>query len=172
MPSTSIGQSAFDILSADHEEVAAMVESFERTTQPQRKHIATAICQALTVHTSIEEGVFYPAARQGADDELVALLDRAQAEHQSIRNLIVQIESLLESSATDEMLKMMVSKLAKRVEAHVLEEEDEIFPLVKDADVDEEALGDQLAQRKVELSRASSPVTTPIAGQPPKAAVT
>lgn len=64
-----------------------------RKSSPARKReLAEQICQALTVHASIEEEIFYPAARKAIKDN--ALMNEAAVEHDSAKALIAQIQAL------------------------------------------------------------------------------
>ena len=74
MPTTQLD--AIALLKADHRKVEDLFESFEKATDKARKKtLADQICMELTVHTKIEEDIFYPACRGKIDDE--DLLDEA-----------------------------------------------------------------------------------------------
>jgi hemerythrin superfamily protein len=63
---------AITLLKADHREVEALFGQFEKTRSPQRKQeLATAICKALRVHTTIEEEIFYPAFFEATEDKQI-----------------------------------------------------------------------------------------------------
>jgi hemerythrin superfamily protein len=47
--------------------------------------LVVQICQALTVHTQVEEELFYPALYQVRSKDLTVLLDEAAEEHQVLR---------------------------------------------------------------------------------------
>jgi hypothetical protein len=64
------------------------------------------------------------------------------------KDLIAQISSM---SPDDELYDARVKVLGEYVKHHVKEEEDEIFPKAKKADVDMEELGSMLLERKQEL---------------------
>ena len=57
----------------------------------------------LTVHATIEEEIFYPAARVVLDDE--ALVDEADVEHACAKDLIAQIEGMTAASATPSTMR-------------------------------------------------------------------
>ena len=82
------------------------------------------------------------------------LLDEAEVEHASAKDLIAQIESM---SADDELYDAKVKVLGEYVEHHVQEEEGELFPQCREAEMDLAALGEELAARKSELM-AETPV--------------
>ena len=135
------------MLRADHENVSAMFDRFERTRKESVKQdLAERICTELTIHATIEEEIFYPAVRELIDDD--DLMAEATVEHASVKNLIAQIEA---ASPDDEMFNAQVTVLGEYVKHHVKEEQQEMFPKVRKTDLDLKALGDQIRQRKQEL---------------------
>ncbi|HZX29400.1 MAG TPA: hemerythrin domain-containing protein, partial [Telluria sp.] len=73
------------LLAQDHREVEAMFEKFEalgERAKVSKKKLAEEICQALIVHTRLEEELFYPAARE-CGKEFEDLIDEAVVEHAS-----------------------------------------------------------------------------------------
>jgi hemerythrin superfamily protein len=98
------------------------------------------------VHATTEEEIFYPAAREAVDDD--DLLDEAEVEHASAKDLIAQIEA---GSPSDPLYDAKVKVLGEYVRHHVKEEEGELFPKVKKAKVDLAELGLAIVARKEEL---------------------
>ena len=145
------GQSAIMLLKQDHKAVSDLAERFERARTPQKKQIAATICRMLTIHATIEEEIFYPAMREVADEELEELLNEAQVEHQSVKDLVAQVEGMLRQAEGDSLFEARVKVLAEYVKHHVREEEREMFPLVRETDLDLKDLGERLAERKAEL---------------------
>ena len=138
---------AIALLKADHKEVAEMLQKFE-TARSTKERLAQQICMSLTVHAQIEEEIFYPAAREALEDEGEDLLNEAKVEHNSLKELIGQIES---SSPEDELFDAHVKVLGEYVKHHVKEEEGELFPKLRKSDMDLREVGEQLAARKKEL---------------------
>ena len=92
----SSSQDAIKLLTADHNEVKALFKEYEQLVEAEaaddeKQNIALTICQMLTVHAQIEEEIFYPAAREVLDEQ--DLVDEADIEHASAKDLIAQIES-------------------------------------------------------------------------------
>ena len=58
----------------------------------ERRPLAEEICTLLTVHAALEEEIFYPAARAAGVD--ADLLDEAEVEHASAKDLIAQIRDM------------------------------------------------------------------------------
>ena len=76
------------------------------------------------------------------------MIDEAIVEHASAKDLIAQIESM---EADEELYDAKVKVLQEMIEHHVGEEEKEYFPAVRKTEMDLEAIGVQMAQRKEEL---------------------
>jgi len=142
---------AIDLLKKDHETVEDLFDQFEDAKESQNDEemgaLVSSICSALTVHAQIEEELFYPAMRKLP--EASDMVDEAAVEHQSIKDLVTQLEAMRPG---DDLFEAKVKVLSEYVKHHVKEEENEIFPEAKDSDVDLEALGRKLAERKNELS--------------------
>ena len=140
---------ALKLLSADHREVEALFEKFEKASRDVTKEkIAKQICTELKIHAQIEEEIFYPALRgKISDDDL----DEAIVEHDGAKVLINDIEA---GSPDDDFYDAKVKVLQEEIEHHVKEEEkqrDNIFTQARKTDVDLVALGEQMAARKQEL---------------------
>ena len=142
-------QDALKLLAQDHREVEALFEQFEKASGDGKKEkIARKICTELKVHAMIEEEIFYPALRGKIDDDD---LDEAMVEHDGAKILINEIEA---GGPDDHYYDAKVKVLQEQIEHHVKEEEKQhgnIFTQARQADVDLEALGEQMAARKAEL---------------------
>lgn len=138
---------AIKLLKDDHREVKGWFKEYEALEEDTEKQaLADRICLALTVHTQIEEEIYYPATREAIDDD--DLLDEAEVEHASAKQLIAEIQSM---KAGDRLFDAKVTVLGEYVDHHVEEEEKEMFPESRDSDLDLKALGVALAERKAEL---------------------
>jgi hemerythrin superfamily protein len=148
-PRKNLGtKGALALLRADHKHVSALFDAYENARSTKRKlELSKEICSELKVHTTIEEEIFYPALRRvkGMDD----MLDEANVEHAGAKHLIGEIER---SSPGDEYYDARIKVLSEYIRHHVKEEQDEIFPKAKKSKVNLQALGEQLAQRKMELN--------------------
>ena len=100
----------------------------------------------LTAHTTIEEEIFYPAARSAGLE--ADLLDEADVEHASAKSLIAQIEN---GSASDALYDARVKVLGEYIKHHVVEEHREMFPKCRRAGMDLVPLREQMEARKAEL---------------------
>lgn len=152
--STRQHKEATAILRADHKRVSDLFAEFEKTESSSKKRrLAEQICMELTVHAQIEEEIFYPAIKgvlnhNKKEEELVP---EATVEHQTLKQLIEDIEN---TDTDDELFGARVKVLGEYVKHHVKEEQDEIFPKVRDSDLDMVELGTMLLQRKQELQKS------------------
>ena len=151
---------AIALLKSDHRQVEEWFEQFEKTKEDGRKlELATNICSALKVHTTIEEEIFYPAFLAATEDE--DMHHEAEVEHEGAKHLIEQIEA---STPDDGYYDAKVKVLSEMIKHHVKEEEqpDGMFAEARDSDMDLEALGEEMATRKAELE-AEGGATPPAA---------
>ena len=142
---------AIALLTADHKTVKGLFKEFEQLTKKddvdeQKAQLVRQICNELTVHAQVEEELFYPAVREAIDDD--DLMDEADIEHASAKDLIAQLQDL---EPGDDHYDARVTVLGEYVDHHVKEEEGEMFPKARKADVNTAELGEEIAERKQEL---------------------
>jgi hemerythrin superfamily protein len=140
---------AIALLKADHRQVEQWFAQFEKARDDERKlALATRICNALKVHTTVEEEIFYPAFIEATQDE--DLHHEAIVEHDGAKKLIAQIEA---SAPDDDYYDAKVKVLSEMIKHHVKEEEQPggMFAEARKSDMDLMALGEQMAARKAEL---------------------
>ena len=144
---------ALEFLKSQHREVEDLFKQFEKLgdegPSEEKEPIVRMACEKLTVHASIEEEIFYPAAREIDDAE--ALLNEAEVEHNTAKDLIATLDSM---DASDPMFSATFTVLSEYIKHHVKEEEGELFPKVKKSDLDLDALGQELAAQADELMSA------------------
>lgn len=140
---------AIAMLKADHRKVEELFAQFEAArTAGQKKKLAQQICLELSVHTRIEEEVFYPACRGEIEEELVS---EAYVEHDGAKVLLAEIEA---ADPGDEYFDAKVMVLSEMIQHHVKEEErraEGMFAQARKAGLDIAALGERMAARKAEL---------------------
>ena len=135
------------LLMADHKVVSELFEQFEKARSQDRKaSIVSQICQELTVHTQLEEEIFYPAVKAALKDH--AMVPEASVEHASVKDLIAQVQDQVPDG---EMYDAKVKVMSEFVKHHVEEEETEMFPKARATKLDLVELGVQMAERKNEL---------------------
>ena len=140
---------AIALLKADHRQVEEWFEQFEKARDDNRKQtLATKICNALKVHTRIEEEIFYPAFLEATEDK--DLHHEAEVEHNGAKKLIAEIEAI---GPDDDYYDAKVKVLSEMIKHHVKEEEQPggMFAEARKSDMDLQALGERMAARKAEL---------------------
>jgi hemerythrin superfamily protein len=151
MPKTIAFEDAVDLLDADHKAVKQMFIDYDslcadQAPPGQREALAQRICQALAVHTQIEEEIFYPKVREAIDEP--QLIDLAFDEHAEAKQMIADIEQM---DAADEGFDEAVKQLGKVIDQHVLEEREQIFLQARNAAIDLRALAVPLYERQQQL---------------------
>jgi hemerythrin superfamily protein len=142
-------QDAIALLKADHRQVEQWFEEFASARAANRKQsLAASICNALRVHTTIEEEIFYPAFLNATKDK--DMHHEAVVEHDGAKKLIAEIE---QSSPSDDFFDAKVSVLSEMIKHHVKEEEQPggMFAEARKSKMDLEALGAELQARKQQL---------------------
>ena len=142
------------LLTRDHTEVHKLFKQYEkladaRAAASDRQALAEEICMKLTIHATSEEEIFYPAAREAGIES--DLLDEAEVEHASAKDLIAQIRAM---TPDEDLYDAKVKVLAEYVKHHVKEEQNELFQMVKKSRLDTRELGEELKRRKEELMGA------------------
>ena len=144
-------QDAIALLKEDHRKVEELFKQFESAKGDGRKEkLANEICLELSVHAAIEEEIFYPACEGKVDEDL---LKESYVEHDAAKVIIAEITA--GAGADDEFFEAKVKVLQEEIEHHVEEEEkrlEGLFSQARKAELDMDALGEQLAARKQELT--------------------
>jgi hemerythrin superfamily protein len=141
------------LLTADHNRVRGVFARFQEAEKSgdvgEMADLARTIDAEITVHTDIEETVFYPWAH-GLSDDIADVVDEGIEEHHVVKSLLDEIRAL-EPGDSQWVAKLTV--VIENVEHHADEEETELFPHVRgatDADARHQ-LGRDLEARKAEL---------------------
>ena len=148
--STDAPRDAIALLKQDHRTVSQLFDEFEKADEEEQSAIAQRVCQLLTVHAQIEEELLYPTAKEcfAGDEENEDLVNEAEVEHGSAKELIAKIEGM---SSGDDHFAATVTVLGEYIKHHVREEENELFPQLKKTELDLKELGSRLADRKFAL---------------------
>jgi hemerythrin superfamily protein len=140
---------AIALLKADHRQVKEWFSQFDKTNSRSKKQqLANHICDALRIHTTIEEEIFYPAFFEATGDKDTH--HEAIVEHAGAKELIAQIQGL---SSDEDYFDARVTVLSEMIKHHVKDEEGPggMFAEAKKSDMDLASLGEQLQARKKEL---------------------
>ena len=129
-------QDPIEMLLEDHKKVQTLFNDFNKSEdEAARQNIVNKVCAELTVHAQVEEEIFYPAVREAIDN--VDLMDKAMVEHAAAKYLVHELETM---QASDALYKAKFTVLGEYVNHHIEEEQAQIFPKVKKAKIDLEAL--------------------------------
>ena len=135
------------LLRADHKRVSGLFDDFEKARTPaKKKAIVSQICTELTVHTQLEDEIFYPAFKAALKDH--EPVPEAMVEHDSVKDLIAQVKGV---EPDGEMYDAKVKVMGEFVKHHVKEEQTQMFPKAKKSMLDLHELGRQMQARKQEL---------------------
>ena len=154
MPTSQRQKDVCDLLDADHKAIKKMFKDFDslcesraRNAGQLRMDLAREICTELTIHTQLEEEIFYPALREAIKE--TDLLAEAEVEHQTAKDLIAQIQA---AEMVDEAFDAKVKVLGEYIDHHVKEERNEIFPKARSAKkLDLVAMREEVEARKEAL---------------------
>jgi hemerythrin superfamily protein len=147
---TKTSADAIDMLKQDHDHVDRSFKEFEKMDRQDSEacqRLISSVCAELTVHTTLEEEIFYPAVREAIADE--DLMNEAAVEHETARMLIDQLENM---GPDDPNYFATFTVLGEYVRHHIKEEQGEMFPAARKAGLDLAAIGEQMRQRKEELT--------------------
>ncbi len=115
-----------DLLRMDHTKVNTLFVEVQATNDPQKiQEYFGQIYKDLSAHSAAEEQVVYPAIRSYYQDTQDLYNDQAE-----MKRMLEQIKSM-NPSATDNF-KAQVQQLMQAVQAHVQQEENEMFPKISD----------------------------------------
>jgi hemerythrin superfamily protein len=146
---------AITLLKEDHKKVKALFEEVEglgdRATT-ERKNVFQKIDQELTLHSKVEETLFYPEFRKRAESsqEREEVLE-AYEEHGMVKVMIGELEDL---DPKDETYKPKLAVLKELVMHHVKEEEGELFKMARE--IFEPTELDQIGEQITAAKAASS----------------
>jgi hypothetical protein len=141
---------ALDLLASGHEHTRALADECRRfarhvCTERDMRQVAESLCTAIHRMAALEEELFFPAARAAL--EASSLVDLAELEHATARQIIRQMQMTEPCEARYEAL---VVALADCVERHALHEQGQLFPRLRESCIDLAALGERLNERIAE----------------------
>ena len=146
---STASKDAIALLKADHRQVEKWFAEFKKARATRRKaKLAEQICDALKVHTAIEEEIFYPAFLAATQDE--DKHHEAEVEHEGAKKLIKTIE---EMDPDDDYFEARIKVLSEMIKHHVKEEEKPggMFAEARKSDMDLDELGIRMKARKEQL---------------------
>lgn len=152
MKSSSKKHNALTLLKKDHVLVKGIFDQFEDSEdKAEKKQLADKAISELKIHAEIEEEIFYPALRKSGGD---GLIEEADEEHHVAKMIIAELELM---HGGEENFSAKFEVLAENIRHHIKEEESELFAKAKESDVDLDALGERMFERKEALQSAGVP---------------
>lgn len=132
------------LLTMQHREIEALFTEIEDTSPraaKTRERLFKILQQKILTHMQLEEKIFYPTAKEAGVKNIL----EAKEEHDNIKAML---RKLSKTSASDETFMPKIRTLKELVLHHVKEEEDKIFPQIREHLKEEElfALGDEMQQ--------------------------
>jgi hemerythrin superfamily protein len=144
--------SAIQLIRRDHKKVEGLFDKFERAkTTNAKARVCEQAIQELEIHAKLEEEIFYPAVRKHVGEE--ELLEEAKQEHEQAKEIMRELKKM---SPEDGQFEEKFSELVEGVKHHAEEEEGEMLPKVEDSDMDLTDIGEQMTERREELTQQSS----------------
>ncbi|WP_231757369.1 hemerythrin domain-containing protein [Microbulbifer elongatus] len=149
-------QNAIEILKKDHEHVLHLLDQLTDTTTRAvkgRKELLEKIADELSIHTTLEEEIFYPAFKDATSKSKNKMYYEACEEHRAVESLVLPD---LQNTEPDSVSFSGRAKVLKElVEHHANEEEEDMFPVAKEVMTSEELeeLGEKMRKRKNALKK-------------------
>ena len=146
---------AITALRDDHRRVEKLFKEFEKLKKKdagagEKRRVVEEVVRELSVHAAVEEQVFYPAVREQVEDAVETVLEGLE-EHHIVKWTLSELSGM---TGSEERYDAKVMVLMESVRHHVEEEEQELFPTVR------EALGRKALvelHERMEQARATAP---------------
>ena len=144
-----LSPSITDMIRFDHSHVLVTFHQYtSTTTEPVKKALATTICDALEIHATLEEEIFYPELRLLTPAEPV--IAKSEPEHDDMRRMISELRA---TPASDSKHDTILHNLMRAVMHHVADEETVLLPEAEKMLSKERLneLGAAMTKRRLEL---------------------
>jgi hemerythrin superfamily protein len=145
-----------DMIRFDHSHVMTTFHQYTRDKRPSvKKALAETICDALEIHATLEEEIFYPVMRPKAHDQKV--MEKSEPEHDEMRRLIAELRRTDPKSTRHDDL---VFELMRDVVHHVADEETVLLP-----EAEQMLTKDRLSELGSEMTKRRLALVSPKAGK-------
>ena len=134
------------LLKKQHREVEALFKRIGKTEgASERRRLMEEISAKLTLHTKLEEEIFYPALREVPTKKAEEMVLEAYEEHHVVKLVLAELPKV---DPEDERFEAKMTVLSELVDHHADEEEKEMFKTAQKLGKDElEALGERMEER-------------------------
>ena len=141
---------AIETLEKDHARIRSLFSNIEGTEDPQElEDNFEKLGNILTIHAEAEEQVLYPEASncEGTQE----LIDKGHQEHDKGDQMVLEIKSI---SPNESKFKEKVRELQEFMLNHLDEEENDLFPKVRQCMSDQklEQLGTEIKETKANVA--------------------
>ena len=142
---------ALDLLTADHAQAGWRFETFKATCErnasvAEKTAVAEEICYLLSIQGQLEEEIFYPSVRPGLDD--ASAVDAAERESLTTKDLIAEICAM---TPAEPLYNAKMAALQATIKRRMRIEQQEMFPKVRETNIDLASLAVEIQNRKSEL---------------------
>jgi hemerythrin superfamily protein len=153
-----VAKTPMQLLKRDHKIVKELFSEYEKLGDDdleEKDRLWRQINEELTIHTEIEERLFYPAVREVRTDEAEDLVNEAIEEHRVVKTLL---EEMSGDEVGDDVFDAKMKVLRDNVLKHAEEEEKDIFAQAKKLSkdvldslvIEMETMKDDLEDRNIE----------------------
>ena len=149
-----LSPSITDMIRFDHSHVMVTWHQYTSSSRDNvKKALADTICDALEIHATLEEEVFYPVIRRLNPNEPV--IQKSEPEHDEMRRMIAELR---DTKPTEDRHDALLHELMRDVMHHVADEETTLLPdaerLLGEEELQE--LGARMTRRRIELAAPRS----------------
>ncbi len=123
---------AISLLERDHRTVEGIFDQLEKlkgdSSSKRKKELCERLVRELSIHSAIEEMIFYPEVKRNVADAKELVLESLE-EHNVVK---WELDSIQSMKVGDARLDAKIKVLKDAVMHHVEEEENELFPMVRE----------------------------------------
>ena len=147
-------ENAIEFLTTDHQYLSDLFTAYANLSKAkqdnsvEKAHLIAEICVQLSLHTQIEESVFYPAARTALLNEGF-VMNEPIIEYAGLMALIADVEH---DQLRGKNCEKKIQVLSEYWNHHVKQDQDELFPQLVATGIDLQALGQKIALEKQVLN--------------------
>jgi hemerythrin superfamily protein len=132
-------------LERDHDMVRKLADKYLNSGDMEvKKQAATQLLQAIHTHSRLEESIFYPNVRC-IDESLVGHFEQ---DHLKVDELLATLQGMAPDAPRAEP---MMREMLNAVLAHIQEEENELFPRLRQSNADMSDIGLQMQSFEANL---------------------
>ena len=129
----------------DHDMVRKLADKYLNSSDMEvKKQAATQLLQAIHTHSRLEESIFYPNVRC-LDDNLVRHFEQ---DHLKVDDLLATLQGM---EADEPRAEQMMRDMLNAVLSHIEEEEQQLFPRLRQSNVDMSDIGLQMQSFEANL---------------------